>query len=80
MRQEQQAAAESTFAPFQQALVQGWEKALESFQALGIRAIRLGQRGILVPPEPSQISASPLASSCRALSASIQRVSLRSPR
>jgi polyhydroxyalkanoate synthase subunit PhaC len=35
MRQEQQAAAESPFAPFQQALTQGWEKALESFQSLG---------------------------------------------
>jgi len=35
MRQEQQAAADSTFAPFQQALAQGWEKALESFQSLG---------------------------------------------
>jgi polyhydroxyalkanoate synthase len=35
MRQEQQAPAESTFAPFQQALAQGWEKALESFQSLG---------------------------------------------
>ncbi len=35
MRQEQQAAAESTFAPFQQALTQGWEKALESFRSLG---------------------------------------------
>ncbi|MDR6535111.1 class I poly(R)-hydroxyalkanoic acid synthase [Variovorax soli] len=35
MRQEQQAAADATFAPFQQALTQGWEKALESFQALG---------------------------------------------
>jgi len=35
MRQEQQAAVDATFAPFQQALTQGWEKALESFQALG---------------------------------------------
>lgn len=35
MKQQQQAAAESTFAPFQQALAQGWEKALESFQSLG---------------------------------------------
>jgi polyhydroxyalkanoate synthase len=35
MRQEQQPVAESALAPFQQALTQGWEKALESFQSLG---------------------------------------------
>ena len=36
MRPEQQAAAAQTFAPFQQALAQGWEKALESFRSLGV--------------------------------------------
>ncbi|MBT2322390.1 class I poly(R)-hydroxyalkanoic acid synthase [Variovorax paradoxus] len=35
MRPEQQAAADQTFAPFQQALAQGWAKALESLQSLG---------------------------------------------
>ncbi|CAN7517875.1 class I poly(R)-hydroxyalkanoic acid synthase [Variovorax sp. LjRoot130] len=35
MRPEQQAAAADSFAPFQQALTQGWGKALESFQSLG---------------------------------------------
>ncbi|RZL90146.1 MAG: class I poly(R)-hydroxyalkanoic acid synthase [Variovorax sp.] len=34
MKQENAKAAD-TFAPFQQALTQGWEKALESFQSLG---------------------------------------------
>lgn len=32
---QQQATTADTFAPFQQALTQGWQKALESFQALG---------------------------------------------
>ncbi len=32
---QQQATAADTFAPFQQALAQGWQKALESFQSLG---------------------------------------------
>src|SRR5687768_2696237 len=36
MRPEQQAAAADSFAPFQQALTQSWEKALESFQSLGV--------------------------------------------
>jgi polyhydroxyalkanoate synthase len=35
MKQQERAAAADTFAPFQQALTQGWEKALESFQTLG---------------------------------------------
>lgn len=35
-----QAAGAETFAPFQQALTQGWEKALESFQALGASGTR----------------------------------------
>jgi polyhydroxyalkanoate synthase len=35
MKQEHATAAE-TFAPFQQALTQGWSKALESFQSLGM--------------------------------------------
>jgi len=38
MKQEQQAAAADSFAPFQQALAQGWEKALSSFQSLGAGA------------------------------------------
>ncbi|RST53151.1 class I poly(R)-hydroxyalkanoic acid synthase [Variovorax sp. MHTC-1] len=38
MRPEQQATAADSFAPFQQALTQGWEKALESFQSLGTGA------------------------------------------
>src|SRR3954470_3407695 len=33
---QQHAAAADTFAPFQQALTQGWSKALESFQSLGM--------------------------------------------
>ncbi|MDM0013699.1 class I poly(R)-hydroxyalkanoic acid synthase [Variovorax sp. J22P168] len=33
-----QAAGADTFAPFQQALTQGWEKALESFQLLGAQS------------------------------------------
>jgi polyhydroxyalkanoate synthase len=38
MRPEQQATAADSFAPFQQALTQGWEKALGSFQSLGTGA------------------------------------------
>ena len=34
MKQEHATAAD-TFAPFQEALTQGWSKALESFQSLG---------------------------------------------
>ncbi|MDM0048175.1 class I poly(R)-hydroxyalkanoic acid synthase [Variovorax sp. J22R115] len=33
---QQHATAADTFAPFQQALTQGWSKALESFQSLGM--------------------------------------------
>ncbi|OUM00465.1 class I poly(R)-hydroxyalkanoic acid synthase [Variovorax sp. JS1663] len=39
---EQQQAANQTFAPFQQALAQGWEKALASFQSLGSGAAPAG--------------------------------------
>jgi polyhydroxyalkanoate synthase len=35
MGQQEQATPDQTFAPFQQALMQGWEKALASFQSLG---------------------------------------------
>ena len=44
-----QATGAETFAPFQQALTQGWEKALESFQSLGAsrdgRWVMVGQNG-----------------------------------
>lgn len=42
MKQEHATAAE-TFAPFQQALTQGWSKALESFQSLGVGGNGNGQ-------------------------------------
>lgn len=35
MRQDNALGGDRSFAPFQQALAQGWEKALESFKALG---------------------------------------------